>query len=85
MDLDKEFMLKQQAEKSKRQLASVISASPMPIYLLNSDQQITDCNRPFCALFGLDLSKVKGKRVDEVASFDDEFKTIEMSFQTVEL
>jgi epidermal growth factor receptor substrate 15 len=66
--------LKQQSELYQKQLKSVIAASPLPIYFMNADQQIVDCNRPFCAFFKIELNRIRGKRITDIECFDDALK-----------
>ena len=75
--------LKQQAALFQTQLNTVINASPLPIYRLNSKKQIVDCNRPFCALFKVELNRIKNKHVDEVELFDEEFKQLHSGIEGV--
>ena len=75
--------LKLQAALFQTQLNTVMNASPLPIYRLNGKKQIVECNRPFCALFQTELSRLRNKRVDEVEVFDEIFKEMHQGIEGV--
>jgi epidermal growth factor receptor substrate 15 len=66
--------LEQQSERYQKQLKSVIAVSPLPIYFINADQQIVDCNQPFCAFFKIEFNLIKGKRINDIECFDEGLK-----------
>jgi epidermal growth factor receptor substrate 15 len=66
--------LEQQSGLYQRQLKSVMAASPLPIYFMNADQQIVNCNQAFCVFFKIEINLIKGKRIDDIECFDDALK-----------
>ncbi|WP_100643445.1 PAS domain S-box protein [Alteromonas facilis] len=65
--------LKAQSELYQKQLKTLIAASPLPVYFLNEKNQLVDCNRAFCSLFKIELNRIKGKSIDDIEIFSDEF------------
>ena len=75
--------LKQQAALFQTQLNTVINASPLPIYRLNNNKQIVDCNRPFCALFKIELNRIKNKSISDIEQFDEAFKQLHSGIEGI--
>lgn len=75
--------LKQQNALAHKKNQALISASPLPIYILNQDDHLIDCNRAFCALFKVDLSRVKNKRISDIECFDENFIALHANKSTV--
>ncbi len=75
-NLSQVTQLKAQADNVQKQVKALLSASPLPVYVLNAEQQIIDCNRVFCSFFKLEFNQVLGKRVQEIERFDDAFKAL---------
>ncbi|WP_100657619.1 PAS domain-containing protein [Alteromonas flava] len=71
--------LKLESEHYQKQVKTLVSASPLPVYFINAKNQIVDCNRPFCAMFKVELNRLKGKHIDDVEFFSDEFKALHKS------
>ncbi|MDM7859237.1 PAS domain-containing protein [Alteromonas sp. ASW11-36] len=73
-NLSQVTQLKVQADNVQKQVKALLGASPLPVYILNAEQQIIDCNRAFCAFFKLEFNQVRGKRVHDIERFDEAFK-----------
>lgn len=67
---------KDQATSYHQQLKSIMTSSPIPLYVLNNKGQLIDCNAKFCTMFGIDRHKVRNKRIEDIDFYDDYFKAI---------
>ena len=67
---------KHQSSRLESQLKALVAASPLPIYILDAKNQLADCNRAFSALFKTDIRQIKGKSVDALTCFNDDYKAL---------
>ena len=75
--------LKANAEHYQKILSSTMSASPMPIYVLDAEQRLIDCNRPFCSLFKVELNRIKGKPIQSIELLHEAFREVHARTETI--
>ncbi|WP_088329628.1 PAS domain-containing protein [Lacimicrobium sp. SS2-24] len=76
VDLSRLEQLKQQAEFSLKQAKAIMSASPLPVYLLDTNKQLVDCNQAFSRLFNVQMNLLRNKSIEDIAAFDQAFKAL---------
>lgn len=76
LDRREVIVANKQLESAKKRLTSLMSTATQPVYVLDHDLKVVDCNRGFATLFATDLMRIKGKHIDELALFDDAFKAL---------
>ncbi|MFC3094476.1 PAS domain-containing protein [Alteromonas sediminis] len=68
--------LKEKLAAGQKLIQSMLSASPFPMYVLNENSQIVECNRKLGTLFKVDVNRIKNKRLEDIDAFDDYFKSL---------
>ena len=68
--------LQNQSALFKEQQRTLTGSNPLAIYYIDTELKITDCNRAFCAMFGVGINQVRGKSIDELDIFDTQFKAL---------
>ena len=74
--------LEQQREKNQvnqRQLKAILSANYHPMYLLDRQNKLQDCNAAFEVMFNHKLSKIKGLSIEELDFIPDTVKKMHPS------
>ncbi|WP_299082240.1 PAS domain-containing protein [uncultured Paraglaciecola sp.] len=59
-------------QASEQQVRTLLTTSPNPVYLLNEQGKITDCNAAFEMMFKLKLSKIENKSIQELEILPEE-------------
>ncbi|MEP1870810.1 MAG: PAS domain S-box protein [Paraglaciecola sp.] len=65
-DLSEIQKSKNQVQASQQKIKTLIQNNPNPVYVLDEDSKVIDCNPPFEKLFGLKLKSITNKGVDNI-------------------
>ncbi|GGW79037.1 PAS domain S-box protein [Alteromonas halophila] len=79
---ERELQHEADAQNAKKRYQSLTALLPQACYLTDADLKLTECNRSFAKVFGVDPMRVKGKPITEISCFNDAMASLHLNLET---